>query len=521
MSIDFHQRTQSSRRATANVPVPPSHGAPRRSSGAWVRRGLSVAGLLSLLAVAGFILKRTVAPGGGTELLTHTIARSDLAVNVVEQGTLESSNNREIKCKVKGGSTVLSVVESGAIVQPGDVLVRLDTSTIEDNINLQKIACETALANKTTAESEVGIARIGVTEYLDGTFRSEQATKQKDLVIAESNLKSAMNMRDFARRMFRKGFTSDLDLESKEDAVKHAELEVQVKQTDLEVLEKYTRAKMVEELQNKLKAAEGRLAACTAAVNLEQARLDRVEQQLKNCVICAEVGGMVIHPTLAEWRDEPEIEEGATVREDQVLLIMPDLKQMQVKVGIHESKVERVKPGMPARIRFLDRSIDGEVLSIATVTKPTGWWTGNLVKYDTIVKLPPQEGLKPGMSVAVEIFLARHRDVLTIPVAAVLEDEGEFWCWVATDGRPARHKLTLGDTNDQFVVVEAGVEEGDQVVLNPLDFIDEAQRAALNAPADAESQQADEQRPKGDDSSSSGAGITSVPATGVGRRTNA
>jgi hypothetical protein len=39
--------------------------------------------------------------------------------------------------------------------------------------------------------------------------------------------------------------------------------------------------------------------------------------------------------------------------------------------------------------------------------------------------------------------------------------------------------LTLGDSNDQFIVVEQGLKEGDKVVLNPLDFVEEAQSNAL------------------------------------------
>ena len=61
--------------------------------------------------------------------------------------------------------------------------------------------------------------------------------------------------------------------------------------------------------------------------------------------------------------------------------------------------------------------------SIASVTSPAGWWTGNQVKYDTIIQLPSEEGLRPGMSAEVEIIIARHENVLTIPVAAVLETE--------------------------------------------------------------------------------------------------
>jgi multidrug efflux pump subunit AcrA (membrane-fusion protein) len=102
-----------------------------------------------------------------------------------------------------------------------------------------------------------------------------------------------------------------------------------------------------------------------------------------------------------------------------------------------------------------------------------------VVKYDTIVELPPLEGLKPGMSAEVEVILDRHQDVLTIPVAAVVQTEEGDFCWVKTAEGSQRRSLDLGDSNDQFLVVESGVKEGDEVVLNPLAFIEEAQSEVL------------------------------------------
>jgi len=186
-----------------------------------------------------------------------------------------------------------------------------------------------------------------------------------------------------------------------------------------------------------------------------------------------------MYPLVPEWRDEPDIAKGATVHEDQVLLIIPDLKQMQVKVGVHESKVDQVQRGMQARMRLKDKDVHGEVVSIASMTRPSGWWTGNLVKYDTIITLEEQPGLKPGMSGAVEIFLSRHSDVLRAPVAAVVEQHGEYWCWVESKRGPVKTALTIGETNDQFIIVESGLAEGDRVVLNPRDLLDDAQRDAL------------------------------------------
>jgi multidrug efflux pump subunit AcrA (membrane-fusion protein) len=141
---------------------------------------------------------------------------------------------------------------------------------------------------------------------------------------------------------------------------------------------------------------------------------------------------------------------------------------------------------MIARITLPDQKLEGEVSSVASVTRPAGWWTGNVVKYDTIIELPAVEGLKPGMSAEVEVVIDRHEDVLTIPVAAVVQTaEGDF-CWVKKDEGAERRWLTLGDTDDSFLVVEEGVKEGDEVVLNPLAFIEEAQTEVLRPLDEAE-----------------------------------
>ena len=443
------------------------------------RRWLIGLGLLGALAAGLYAVKAAVTPDSGSQLLTHAIARGDLVVSVVEQGTLESSNNREIKCRVKGGSTVLWVIETGTEVKPGDELVRLDTSKIEDEINEQKIAYEKSMADKSTAEGEVAASTIAIKEYEEGTFVSEQATKEKELATAESQLKSAQDMEAYVQRMFRKGFATSLELASHQDSVKQAELDVRAKRIALESLERFGKPKMLGELQSKLQTAQAKLAASTAAAELESARLERTQQQLDHCVIRADVEGLVMYPSVAEWMQEPDIKKGATVHEDQVLLIIPDLKQMQVKFGVHESKVDRVRPGLRAQMRLSDKGIQGEATAVASMHTQTGGWTGNMVKYDTVVKLEEQSGLKPGMTGAVEVFLSRYDDVLRTPVAAVVEQDGEFWCWVESQQGPVKTPVKLGDSDEQFIIVESGLAEGDHVVLNPLDLLDEAAREAL------------------------------------------
>lgn len=433
-----------------------------------------------LAAVAPFV-SRSLSPEEVGPRLTHKIQRGELSVTVTENGTVESSDNKEIKCFVKGGSTVLWVIETGTIVKPGDEVVRLDDSLIEENITRQQITVERAIANQIIAESEVDVAVTNIEEYKNGTFLEEKSAIEKEIFDAKERVKKAQLGYESAERMASKGMFGTLQLEGEKFAVDSARKDLEMKEQRLATLETYKQKKTMQGLVSAMAAAKARLAAEDASLQLEMDRLERDKEQLKNCVITADAAGMVIFPSAAEWKETPDIEEGAMVREQQTLLMIPDVSKMQVKVGIHESKVDQLSIGMAARVQLQDLVLEGEVESVAEVTRPAGWWTGNMVKYDTVIKLESRAGLKPGMSAVVDVVLARHPDVLKIPVAAIVEGNEGFLCWVDTGQGVQRRKLELGDSNDEFTVVNDGLIEGDLVVLNPLASIDEAQREALRS----------------------------------------
>lgn len=457
----------------------------------WWRRGL-----FALLLVAMVAFAHALTPGAGSSrkngsFETHTIARGDLLVTVTEQGTLESSDNTQIKCRVRGQSTVIWVIEGGTEVEQGDELVRLDTLAIEDAIAERTKYAHLTRSGAERARADVVTAELAISEYLEGRYRSELMTLEKDLAIAESDLRNAQDMLDHTELLVGRGYVSELEREDKTLAVTRAELAVATKETEIDVLKRFTKAMELETLKGDLNAAKARLAAEEERAKMDAERRDQAIQELAYCVVKAERSGMVIHPSAAKWKNAPEIEEGATVHKDQVLLLMPDLSKMQVKVGIHESIIERVRPGMAARVTVPDKTLDGTVSSVAEVTRPAGWWTGNVVKYDTIVRLPEGEELKPGMSAEVELILDRHQDVLKIPVGAVVETVDGDFCWVKMPENIKRRSLQLGDTDDKFIVVESGLEEGEEVVLDPLAQVDEAQNEVLRPRDETEQWESD------------------------------
>ena len=445
------------------------------SRSGWMK--IIVIGLVVFAGLAGgaaFLKART--PKKIEPRMTHVVARGDLQVTVIEQGTLESSENTEIKCGVRGNNTVIFVVESGTIAKKGQVLLRLDTLFIEEQINERSKYAHWSRSGAEQSKADVNRSKLAVDEYKEGRFKAELMTLEKDLAIAETQLRTAKNMLDHAEMMLERGYVSDSEVEDRRFRVTQSQLAVDAKKTDIDVLERFTKKIQIETLKGNLNSNQARHAADKERAFADAARRDRALAEFKLCVVRAPRDGLVIHPSAARWRNAPQIEEGVNVWKEQVLLLMPNLDKMQVKIGIHESMIDRVEIGREAVVTLTDRKLKAKVSSVSEVARPAGWWTGNVVKYDTIIKLPKVGKLKPGQSAEVEVILASYKNKVLLPVAAVLETEDGDFCWVTSaNGEPEKRTLKLGDTNDVHVIVESGIEEGEEVILNPLSYVEDAQ----------------------------------------------
>lgn len=459
-------------------PLPPPGGLSR-----WLRRLLGLVLGLALAGgavYAGSLAFRSPKDASRPSMLTHTVQRGEMLVTVTEDGNVESAKNVEIKCQVAGGTSILWIVKDGSQAKQGEKLVELDASQLDDQINAQKITYEKARSALVQAEKDLQVAEISVKEYLEGTFKKELQDAEAQITIALENLRTSQNMLEHSQRMFRKGYISTLELEGQQFSVQRSQLELDSARTAKDVLENFTKVKMIEDLQSKVETAKAKLEAEKAAFALEESRLKRLEDQKGYCLINAPQDGMVVYANEQTGmrfggQQGPQIEEGATVRERQTILRLPDLSQMQVKVNVHETKVEQLRPGMRARVRILDRELQGAVSSIANQPEPTSFFSASVKEYGTIVKIDGQpEGLRPGMTAEVEILVADLKNVLTLPVAAVVEQRGKYFCWVVAGGDVGRRALVLGLNNDRFVEVKDGVSENEQVLLNPRAVVAEA-----------------------------------------------
>ncbi len=433
--------------------------------------------LLSVLPVLGFVLWPKLnfsRPESGPIL--HRVERGNFVHEITDRGNIESADNVEIRCEVQskgaGGTTILEIVPEGTLAQPGDVLVRLDSSALENERTSQLITCANSEAALIQAQKALDSAEIAKREYLEGIFEQETRAIENDIFIAEEDVSRAEEYLKYSELLAAKGYIPAQQLEADRFAVAKAKNALLIAKSRLAVLQTFTKAKMIVQLESDIKTAEANVKAKEAAHKLDMEQLALVESQIEKCVIRSPEAGQVVYANVTGWRGTREviIDAGEQVRERQVLIRLPDPSRMQVVAKINESKITLVERGMPASIRldaFPDIELHGAVDKVNEFPVPTSFFGSSVKEYETVVRIdesPP--GLRPGLTAEVRIRVEHLPDVLTLPVQAVFEHGDRYYCVAgAGDGWEAR-PLELGATNDKQVVVRNGVVEGEQVVLN-------------------------------------------------------
>ena len=432
---------------------------------------LFVIGTLAVLG--GWQLLGSMGKGEGSNLgvLTHVVGLSNMLITVTDDDTLESGSNVEVKCEVAGGATILWIIPDGTEVEAGDKLVELDPSAITDQFNIQKSVYEKTLALKIQSEQNLAAAEIAVREFREGMYLQQLQTAEAQIQIAQQNLSSAQTTLEFTQKMVRKGFATPLQVEADSFAVDRAQLDLDAAETAKRVLEQFTYEKTDKQLVAAKEAAAAQLRADTATLKNEEDHLKHLELQLTRCVIYAPTKGMVIYANenRSRWgNSDPDIFEGAQVRERQAIIRLPDLTNMQVRTTVHESKVNQIRAGLPARIVIQGKEYTGRVIGVANQPESQSFMSANVKEYATRVAIEGSPtALKPGMTAQVDILIAEIRDAVTLPVTAVVEKTSGFKCYVRTGDEYEERDLRIGRTNDTYIEILDGVKEGDVVVRNP------------------------------------------------------
>jgi multidrug efflux pump subunit AcrA (membrane-fusion protein) len=469
------------------------------------RRGIATSQLLwGSIAVAAFgsvatlwyanpwASSSTIDPG-----LVQRVVRGPFEHDVSERGELESSNNVLIRCEVQSrtagtnGVKIIEIVPEGTVVKKGDLLVRFDEAALQAERTTQLINVGSAEATAAQSKNDLTAAVIARKEYEFGEFETEREKFSGEILVASQAVSHAEETVKHSKKLLRRGYISRLQLQSEEFRLAKAESDLRSGKVKLNALVEYTKPKKLSELDSKVKTSEAKLKSDEAKLALENQKLRVLDEQIVKCTVLAPGDGQVIYDhERDDWGGaENQIKQGTVVHEQRVVARLPDPKKMQVVAKVAESRIDRIKVGMPAKIEIEGLpgvELAGKVTRVNEYPAPDDWLSGGAKEYATTVEvIDSPAGLRPGMTARVAIRVETIADALQVPIQAVVEKTGKYYCLRRTGGALEPRQVLVGSTNEKFLVVRQGLAVDDEVLLNPRARLSELKLDDLTLVAEA------------------------------------
>jgi HlyD family secretion protein len=292
-------------------------------------------------------------------------------------------------------------VREGDLVHKGDIIATLDNEELRLQVEEAKANLKKATLN----------------------LKYKQELYEKDVV-------------DLRRRekLFKENLISPSQLDNEEKNLVIAQLELDQARSELEVAKK------------RLQLAHIRYDESTIRAPITGTVIDKM----------ADIGEMLFPMKTMDGKSGSAI------------LTLADLRVMNVEVDINENDIEKIRLKSSVLITpdsFPEKTYQGEVIKIS----PMADRQKNVVPIKVRIK-NPDEYLKPDMSAKVTFqgktaYEPSKKTVMTIPRSAVVHRHDKNVVFVTQGSHAIAREIQLGTIQGEYVVVEKGLENGEQIVV--------------------------------------------------------
>jgi HlyD family secretion protein len=400
---------------------------------------LILAVVLAVLAVAW----ATRRPSGLEIDAAEARVAAELRAIATASGEIVATRYADLGSSVMGRVVALPVAE-GDRVRAGQLLARIDPVQAE-----AQAAAARAQAAALEAEARATIEQL--------------AAGRASVTAAEARAREATLAADRAQELKRLDLLPQSEIDARVAAADTAAAELRAAQADVVRLEQAG-------------AAAGQRAAQA------RAQLTGARDSLAKTEIVSPMAGTV---TRLNVREGEMVVVGIQNQPGTTLMTVSDLAALNVEVRVAEADVLRVAVDQPARLTLEavpNRVFEARVTEVGASALPqTG--TAAAREFRVVLRvLDPDPGLRPGLTGDVEIVTAERRNVVAVPLQAVVvrdradgvEQRGVF----VLEGEVARFTpVTTGIIGGLAIEVN-GIEAGTPVIMGPFQALRELQDGA-------------------------------------------
>lgn len=323
----------------------------------------------------------------------------------------------------EGGIVIERMVEEGAKVKKGDVLVRLSNT----NLDLEILQAESELAEKQNMLRNTHI-----------TMEQDKLANQKEEVQLMQDMTTKRRAYEHQDKLYKERLVSREDyLKAKEDydlAAKSLALVKEKLKKDAQL-----RRSQVDQMDDNLSAMQKN-------VILVRQRKERLDVRAQTD---GEVGLL-------------DVELGQSVMAGQKIGVVNDLSDYKVSAQVDEHYIDRVHQGLTATFTQGGKQYGLRVRKIYPEVKEGRF------KIDFVFTGERPKNIRTGQTYYVDLQLGESKQAVLIPKGTFYSVTGGNWIFVLdSDGSKAyRRNIRIGRQNPQYYEVLEGLEPGERVIVS-------------------------------------------------------
>lgn len=389
-------------------------------------------GFLLLLVLAYFFL-RSENKEQDSDVFT-TVSQGEFYISVSGTGELKAKNS--VKIRAPQGmrpagiyeTTLSDLVPEGTIVSEGQYVGSLDRTEISNKMSAVRSEIEKIETQLEQAKIDTAIEMRALRDQLVNLNFSK---KEKMLLVEQNKYEAHSVIRQ-----------TELDLEK-------------IERDYSQLKQKY----VLKEQQTVAKIRE-----INALLRQNQQKFDTFVELSDEFSISAPTSGMVIYARTWNGKKEPGSRISAW---DPVVAELPDLTDMISKTYVNEVDISKVKPGQEVKVKvdaFPEENYSGVVLTVANIGEQLRGYDSKV--FEVVIQINESDTImRPAMTTSNEIITDTFHNVMFVPLECIQTDSLSF-VYLKQKGEAVKKEVITGLSNDNQIIIEQGLESGEQVFLS-------------------------------------------------------
>lgn len=365
-----------------------------------------------------------------------------------------------VRVPVKSGRFDITVTTTGE-------LEAKSSEKINGPVNLRdfriwQIKIEDIIPDGTVVDSGEYIATLDRTELVNKMKDQELEIEKLETQFTKTQLDTTLELRTTRDNLINLKY----ELEEKQIVVDQSIYEPPATQRQAKIdLERAQRnyEQAVENYDVKLRKSEADMQEINTSMKKVKSDYAKMLELLNEFTIFAPKSGMVIYRR--GWDGQKQGIGSQISVWDPVVAELPNLKEMKSKTYVNEIDISKVKVNQEVRIgvdAFPDKKFTGTVTEVANIGQQLP--NSNAKVFEVSIEVNEFDSiLRPAMTTKNEILTSSVDSVLFIPLDCVQSNDSISYVYAGS----SRKEVILGPSNENEVVVRAGLAAGEEVYLVP------------------------------------------------------